>query len=206
MAIRPTDDELEALQTGVPRRDEAQPYQYQGEETRELPEPSPAEKEAIQKAVDKMRGERPSEPEIAAQDRLEFMAHLLGNTPFRKTYTYFGGGLAVTLETISSEVEATLRDLVVGEERLGRGQEGDRKSRYNGYLMLASLREVRTGSGQSETLRMLEGGDTDESDEWVSKQRPERLRLFQLAFRDFRELIAQLLAKADHPDFWPTPS
>jgi hypothetical protein len=171
-----------------------------------MPDPTPEVVERAQVLVNgaasgSMDSKQVVESVTTQDDRLRFLAHLLGGIPYRKTYEILGGAQAVTFTTISAVLDTALAKLALEDAK------EHRKAKYLDYLMLASLLSVRTGDSVVEFAP-----DADPKafrvayEAWFVDLNREQYLVLRGLFDRFRGELDAMLGKVDDPSFWPTPS
>lgn len=203
--VEPTDDELESLQFGgVPSGD--------------MPDPEPEVIARAQQIVDQAieqgdqgsrvwegtGGEEPvtvvRDTTVSDDDKLRFMAHILGDRPYEKTYSLLGGKLRLHFASIQQSLNAIL-------VRMAR----EHGVSYFEALLLASLKWVEEDGVKVEIDLLKQTLSTEENvfllETWLSGGITRaQYHLIRDAFAKFDAELDLLIEKADDPDFWPTPS
>lgn len=135
---------------------------------------------------------QPQARDVGTEDKLKFLAYMVEGRQFEKTYDLFDGSLKVSFTTISSAAD---HDLVVQTKEAG----GD-KGLYTRKLFAASL------SGVHPAPPGLTYDNPDRTLDGLMLLGKERYDLLFSTFKRFRELVRELLQKAESPDFWRAPS
>lgn len=169
---------------------------------------------------------KPSIPEPDVTDRLGFLQAILGEKPFLKSYSLFGGSVQMTLRSLTGQELDAIYQQAQYELRTGRINDvaalQERLQRYRFYLQLVSLRS-------STFQHVLPDGFTPQTNphaqtHWeVPDDLPEGCsgldaveryivahvvkteslhRTLRNACNQFNRLVAKMEALADNSDFW----
>jgi len=213
----PTEEELEALSqpvTAAPERDASS-----------MPDPEPEVLERAQVLLDEaskgggLQASLSNQPEeahrevsdpiedLTTQQKLDFVAHVLGGTEYREAYEAFRGRISMVFRTLSPTEEAALGELITGQEAEGQIPRKRRKVYYHRYALAASLDELRI-DGESVAHRLECTSDQFLRDygAWFKSLSGTQYRILDDFYVRFQTIVDTLLRKADDPDFWPTPS
>lgn len=218
--ITPSDEELRSLM-GARTRKDAGPH---------MPDPEPEVLQRAQRILDEAKagvaqstvttgdgderqvraGQALFDPEVDNDDKVAFMAHVLGGKSFERTYSFLDGQIKITFESIMAAKDMMLAELVRYEETKGYAQEHDRKSRYAAYLRAASLKSIQFDTDPPIRYNIFadSGKFTDHRNayqEWMSQLTRVQYQLIKEAHRDFQGRLQKLMSKVDDPVFWRTP-
>ncbi len=190
-----------------------------------MPDPEPEILERAQEILNRVsEGEAFSsvgpQPEVESaggfdaiddQEKLTFLAHILGNRPFEKWFTLFGGRFQLCFRSIPARLEREIKGLLLEEEEAGLGTPTDRRLRYDGYMLAASLCRVKLDGGPNTRIEVFaESADNADRQRayraWFSELDADHYRLIRTCYLHFRNHISFLMRKAEDADFWPTPS
>lgn len=183
----------------------------------EMPDPEPEVLEAAKliiegmlkgegfgDVVDQFRGQRLAGGHVTAQVddqlKLKFLAHVLENQPYERSYSLLGGQLVLTFKAVSAEVDRQVASEVRATDPATRDME------YGHGLLAASLQSIYLGGKSVPAMQI------NTSRSWLERfhtwslsiDRP-MLLLVHRTFRRFERELQELLEKADDPSFWPTP-
>lgn len=186
------------------------------EDATTMPPPTEAVKKAAQEIL---RG--PSEDPDAVPPAImaAFVTHLLGGQPFQQTYSFFGGMVELTLQTLSVALEdrigtatmihdPALGDLTAANQQSILGA----KIRFRNELMMAfSVKELRIGENVSSpnfTAALAVKGATLEGvrQGFLAELTPTTYSALVDAYQQFRDTYTGLLARAKTPSFWTAVS
>jgi hypothetical protein len=206
----PTDQELEALTTGGTSRPAPS-----------MPDPEPEVLERAQQILDRAAdgsedpqvtvGDQPlpgesavhTDRSLTAGQKLAFLAHILGDQPYSRTYQLLAGRLTLTFSTISATLDSALASLASAES----ADRTHRRALYTNYLLAACLSRVQEGEQVSEPrIFRSDTPDLRAYQSWFNSLNREQYLVILQAFRTFRRELDLMMDKADDPDFWPTPS
>ena len=165
----------------------------------------------------------PPEDPITASEKATFLAAMLGNVPFQKTYELFGGAIKVTFRSRTPSLEAEAAKQMAADELLDgsfanvsktvQQVSQQRWGRFMDYVFQLSLCRIET-----------KGGVPVDYDALATPVKPGELVLRQarLAFdqkypspvavamrnahQRFEITVAHLTREADNPDFWKAGS
>lgn len=206
-----SDEQLQELALGTPFESK------DDDPLKDMPDPEPHVVERAQKLVDEMqqgaqfsqvfdsekkREKKEKSDSVSKKDRVAFMAHILGDAPFKKTYEFFDGEFKVTYRTLSQYEEGRLLEIVMKEEVPQSHHE-----RIFFQLLLAASIDSYTIKGKTHRVSIF-SQVTQDSDplaryrEWMTETSRERYQLFKRAHKDFRKLLSKMIAEAGTPDFW----
>lgn len=190
-----------------------------------MPDPEPEILERAQKILDRVAdGEAfstaGSQAEVESaggfdqiddEEKLRFLALLLGNRPFEKWFFLFGGRFNVCFRTISAHLELEIKQMLLEEEGRGLASAADRRLRYDNYMLAASLHRVKIDDQRNTRIEVFVGSASSDDRRrsyaaWLSELDSEHYRLLRTCYLQFRNHISFLMRKADDQDFWPTPS
>lgn len=157
--------------------------------------------------------------EITDQDKEDFVAILLGNTRFRKTYSFLNNKYSVTFRSMLADENTTIhRQLVLDNEDKQFATESEWFLRMFEYRLACSLESVYTGEGKPLAV-MPEMSEVEHSPppekpfetalvymrEYVNTRvlaHEVTRRLVAQKLRDFQRLVEALEAMALEPSFW----
>jgi hypothetical protein len=164
---------------------------------------------------------KPKEDPVEYEDKLRFLAHLLGAERFTKTYELFGGQLVLTFQTRTAEEEGLCNDQAWMDEKvhsLGASNSPEavqgRLNRFMNYRMTAALKAMgRKGDRPIEFTPFKDRGELPPHVTPIRVSYDELLKLpgpvmvvVQQAHHRFESLVARLTLAADKPDFWKADS
>lgn len=208
--IEPTQQELEQLTSGGPQPEP------------EMPDPEPEVLERAQQLLDRAAdgtedpqvveggGPLPGEahvrtdPTLTADQKLRFLAHILGDQGYEQRYQFLGGRMCLTFRTVSAAHDQRLASLASSEAQ----DAAHRRQLYFTYLMVACLTEVEIDQ-QVQAVEAFQ--DHHELDlraytSFINSLNREQYLLIYQTARRFRQDLDRMLDKVDDPDFWPTLS
>ena len=140
---------------------------------------------------------------LTAEDKHNWLSHVLGEPRFRKTYQLYGGKVDVTFHTRTAKES----DDVVKQVRLS-GLVGDDARQLFYHLSAAcSIEKVRrnddviTFTYDSDGLNKCYPCQTLYAS-MVEKLGEGLLKQIEFTFGAFEAVVAELMTKADTPDFW----
>lgn len=184
------------------------------EEEKKPEEEKPAHSESCPRCNWKL-AEKPPEP--AKEDKLNYVAAILGDKTFEKTYELFGGKLKVGFKQLTTSLSDMIFDQVAHEVRMGITDNGYRRIML--YRMTLALNTITVGDAAPIEVASAIGDFINEDDQEVGKhdvlplivnrlQQTEPLnkesvwRACRECFDRFNNLLDDLDARADNPDFW----
>jgi hypothetical protein len=207
--VTPTADELSALMGAVP----AGPSLGTSSEPPPEPAVSPPTPRVVERAKQMLAGEpeAPKGPQIPDAIKLQFLAHVLQDVPFKQTYTMFGGDVIITFRALTAAEDQFCKRVIAWEEHRNLGVAQDRNARYALYrCALACVRfDVHTIPRH---LKPVDTGALDPEDlhdlvaEWQRSLSEALSRTLQGVHREFQDTLGELIAQAGTPHFWQTPS
>lgn len=171
--------------------------------------------------------EEPEEEPIDAQDRANFLAHILGGERFKKSFPLFGGRLIVTFVTRRVDEDETCAKQSYLDENLEGGfggntaavRDAQRMQRYFDYQFIASLQSLAISNQPPRSFRPWETPipvDCQNKLGWTAlrsarielyKEISQPLRMALRAMHNkFETLVNRLAAAAEQPDFWEAGS
>lgn len=163
---------------------------------------------------------KPKEDPIEYEDKMAFLAHLLGGR-FVKTYQLFGGRIKLTFQTRTGSEESMCQEQAwLDEKREGHGNPNapeaieQRFGRYHNYRITGALAEIQHGDDvpiQPKPFASKPNPDAHLTSIGVAYQ--ELLKFPQALLVSimkhgvmFESLVARLTLAADKPDFWKADS
>jgi hypothetical protein len=159
----------------------------------------------------KLSQEQPTKPSLQVsteiivpdQDRIAFLAYVLDNVPFRKTYTALEENIIVEFQTVSANVFDDIGKLVFIEERADEGRtKENRKSRRHAYTMAMSIRSVRIGQ---QTVDQPKGNDYRLAYHNLTTHLSlPAMQVVEKFYEDFTGLITYLTEKVTDRSFYST--
>ena len=137
---------------------------------------------------------------VSDDDKLRFLAHVLGDQPYEKTYTLLGGRMRLCFRSISQRMNTRLIETI---KTFG--------GSYFELLMIASLCWVESDGERSDTQFFKSPRSEDHNvnayKEWMEHSLTRaQYHLIRDTFTKFDSELDLMLAKADDPDFWQTLS
>lgn len=190
--VEPTEEELDALQSGMVKPTDQAP----------MPDPEPEILARAQQLVDQARGlstvEVKETVQVTEKDKLTFLAHVLGNQPYTKTFELLGGQFNLTLKTVEPSIIS----------RIDFGVHSDKIRHYN-CIMAASIDSIQVGNKKPARVKIFT--DTDDNffaayETWMAETPQAQYQLIRKCYRSFRLQLRTMLESAEDPDFWPTLS
>lgn len=151
--------------------------------------------------------------EVSEEDKADFMATLLGNTRFRKTYELMGGHFNVTFRSLHADENLAIHRQLLEDEKAGTlVDQADWFSRLFEYRLACSLMRITDKKGKalqiSDELSALTGDETGTPMIKLWRQLKEALkqevtmRLVGNKCREFQRLFEALEAMTLEPSFW----
>lgn len=180
------------------------------------PEPDP-EPEVLKRAQELINraGNRESEaetpenpvPEISDDQKLRFMAHILGGKPFSERYKLLGGAFLVEYRNLTPLEEESLSELVLRWERDQELAKGRRRLRYRQLAMATAISSLQL-EGVAVTPRFDANSKQflEDYQAWLRGLSGGQYQLLDHCYARFRQLLEYLFERSTDPDFWPTPS
>ncbi len=167
-----------------------------------VPEPSPG----VVAAAQAIEAGKPEAPKISPQDaeeQMAFLVHLLGGKPFRKTFSYFGGQIQVTMRSRTSlEDELCAREIA----RLPMDLPPVEYVRlYGEFAQLLSLEEVQLGDQPPNrfnfTADIARLSLMEQRDALFSRLQGPLGELIRTSYAGFDKAYQGLMARRNDPDF-----
>ena len=142
---------------------------------------------------------------ITAQQKIDFMAHVLGGHEYKVTYMIFGT-TEVTFRVLTPVKEQFLADLVSFDVENGLVDKGRKKLQYYKYAMAMSLYSMG-GMKQDVFPQVSEANSARNTyNAWLASEPGGRYRVLDQLYHRFVTELDEMYRRADDPDFWPTPS
>jgi hypothetical protein len=140
---------------------------------------------------------------VPDQDKVAFLAYVLDNVPFRKTYTALDGDIVVEFQTVPAMVYDDIGKLVFIEERADEGRTKDnRKSRRHAYTMAMSIKSLQIGQ---QLVDQFKGNDYRLAyTNLASHLSVAALQVVEKFYNDFTALITYLTEKVNDRSFYST--
>lgn len=159
--------------------------------------------QGFSEVVDALRGQRlagaPAAPLVDERLKLKFLAHVLENEPYERHYSLLGGRLVLVFRTVTADV-----DRQVAEDAMV--DSVNRDARYSNGLLAASLQSIAVDGRPAPVIpHEADGNWIYRFTTWAGSIDRPVLQLVHQSFRRFERELAEMLAKADDPSFWPTP-
>ena len=159
---------------------------------------------------------KPSEP--SHDDKLKYVAAILGDQPFEKEYSLYGGKLIISLRQLTTSRSDLVYNQTAHEIRVGLLSDNTYRQIML-YRMILSLNRVSTGGqepvdiGEIVDSFLEEFIDADKQHEVMPiilkrlqtiepLQNESIWRACYSSFEKFNALLDDLDARADNPDFW----
>lgn len=201
----PSDEELNSLtqQMTQHRATSDDPHSH-------IPDPEPDIVERAQKLVSggKRAGRSAASVtaefgrQITEQEKLAFLAHVLGDAPFERQVELLGSRMVVVFRTPSASVSSRI-DNWLAEKKISR------IDHFN-CMLAASVYSIRFGDGKPVRMNVFaesaEDGGWAAYQSWLHDIGGVRYGLLRESYKQFREALKTLIANAEDPDFWPTLS
>ncbi len=167
--------------------------------------------QGFSEVVDELRGQRiagaSAAPLVDEQLKLQFLAHVLENQPYERTYSLLGGKLTLTFQAVTADIDRKIAVEVqsatgVSQDKLSRST---RDMQYSYGLLAASLQRITLNGVAVPTMQQLKDSSWIERfNQWASALDRPLLQLIYRAFRRFEQELEEMLSKANDPSFWPT--
>ena len=153
------------------------------------------------------------------RDKEDFLATILGNSRFRKTYELFGGKIVITLRSLMAEENRLIyRQLVLDQADKQVATEAEWYLRFQDYRLACSLERVATAAGKvlAEIPELNVSGFKTSETEPFATPIPAQLqfvnktalgheatrRLIAQNLSNFQRLVEAMEAMALEPSFW----
>lgn len=170
------------------------------------------------KPVSTVKEESQLLPEVDQNDKLAFIAHMMGAPRFSKSYTLYGGALNIVFRTLTAEEDeacvkaatAKVPDPVLRNvpenEHLSMLQTAatERIRVYQEYKMIVSMKSVQRQGTLVELPDVTDLAEAYES--FISTSAQPFLATVRYISNRFETLVNTMLALSETPDFWKAVS